>query len=417
VWLVFLTGLSAHAQQARVPQPAADRVHVDQLVAEALAKNPEIGAAQNRVESMRQRPAQEGSRPDPMISAGYSSTGYPWPGAGLGTQPTSNIGFTVSQALPYPGKLDLRASLARRDADAELQQIDATRLSVTARVKQAFYRLAYTYAVADVLERNRELLQTLLKVSENRYAVGHAAQQDVIKAQTQLTIVDLQLARIRQERATREGELNALRAQPVGTPVGRPDDLVLTDFDLSLQSLVSSATAQAPMLKRDQIVVERAQLAVASARQEYKPDFTVSGGYFNMGSMSPMYEFRFDVTLPLRRARRDAAVAEQVSTVQETRQTYEANRLDLQSRIQQDYEMATTSLRLAQLYRDTVLPQARLALESSMASYQTGAVDFLSVLTNVSGVLDHETSYFEELAAYHVAVSRLEEMTGAPIVH
>ena len=60
--------------------------------------------------------------------------------------------------------------------------------------------------------------------------------------------------------------------------------------------------------------------------------------------------------------------------------------------------MASTSVRLARLYRDTVLPQARLALESSMASYQTGAVDFLSVLTNFGTVLEYEMTYFDELA-------------------
>ena len=79
--------------------------------------------------------------------------------------------------------------------------------------------------------------------------------------------------------------------------------------------------------------------------------------------------------------------------------------------------MASTSVRLATLYRDTVLPQARLALESSMASYQTGAVDFLSVLTNFGAVLEYEMTYFEELTSYHTAVSRLEEMIGTPLVH
>jgi cobalt-zinc-cadmium efflux system outer membrane protein len=74
-------------------------------------------------------------------------------------------------------------------------------------------------------------------------------------------------------------------------------------------------------------------------------------------------------------------------------------------------------VRLARLYRDTVLPQARLGLESSMASYQTGAVDFLSVLTNFGTVLEYEMTYFAELASYHTAVSRLEEMTGTPVVH
>jgi hypothetical protein len=52
-----------------------------------------------------------------------------------------------------------------------------------------------------------------------------------------------------------------------------------------------------------------------------------------------------------------------------------------------------------------------------MTSYQTGAVDFLSVLTNFATVLEYEVTYFDELATYHTAVSRLEQMTGTPIVH
>jgi hypothetical protein len=52
-----------------------------------------------------------------------------------------------------------------------------------------------------------------------------------------------------------------------------------------------------------------------------------------------------------------------------------------------------------------------------MTSYQTGAVDFLSVLTNFGTVLEYEMTFFDELATYHTAVSRLEEMTGTSIVH
>jgi outer membrane protein TolC len=323
----------------------------------------------------------------------------------------------VSQEVPYPGKRDLRASIASREADAEFQQIEAARLSVIARVKQAYYRLAYAAAVTGVLSRNRELLDTLLKVSEGRYAVGQAAQQDVIKAQTQLSILELQLERVRQQRATREGELNALLNRPAAAPVGEPEDLQLTAFEHSLDALVAAAIEHAPMLRRDQLMVERSQLAVDAARKDYKPDFALAGGYYYMGAMPPMYEFRIDVKVPLQRARRAAAVAEQLSTVDAAQSTYDSSRLGLQNRVQEDFQMASTSVRLARLYRDTVLPQARLALESSMASYQTGAVDFLSVLTNFGTVLEYEMTYFDELTTYHTAVSRLEEMTGTPIVH
>ncbi len=393
------------------------RTALADVIAEALAKNPGIVTAQKRYDALRQRPAQERSLPDPMVSAGYSANGRPWPGAGLGTEPTSNIGFMVSQEVPYPGKRDLRASIASREADAEFEQIEAARLSVISRVKQAYYRFAYAHAVAGVLSRNRELLDTLLKVSEGRYAVGQAAQQDVIKAQTQLSILELQLERVRQQRATREGELNALLDRAATRPLGEPEDLQLTAFDHSLDALVAAANEHAPMLRREQLLVERSQLGVDAARREYKPDFALTGGYFYMGAMSPMYEFRIDVKVPLQRSRRAAAVAEQLSTVDAARSAYDSARLDLQGRLQEDFQTASTSVHLARLYRDTVLPQARLALESSMASYQTGAVDFLSVLTNFGTVLEYEMTYFDELATYHTAVSRLEEMTGTPIVH
>jgi outer membrane protein, heavy metal efflux system len=393
------------------------RVPLADVVAEALARSPEIAAAQKRYEAARQRPAQERSLPDPTLSTGYNASGAPWPGAGLGTEPIANIGAMVSQELPYPGKLELRASLASREADAEFQQIEAVRLSVIARVKQAYYRLAYSDAVGEVLTRNRGLLDTLLKVSENRYAVGQAAQQDVIKAQTQVSVLELQLERVRQERATREGELTALLARPPASPFGQPEELQLTAFDQSLDALVAAAADHAPMLRRDRIMIDRSQLGVDAARKEYKPDFAVSGGYYYMGAMPPMYEFRFDVRLPLQRAKRAAAVAGQLSAVDQARSTYDATRLGLQARIQEDFHTASTSLRLARLYRDTVLPQARLALESSMASYQTGRVDFLSVVTNFGTVLEYEMSYFDALASYHTAVSRLEAMIGTSLVH
>jgi outer membrane protein TolC len=74
--------------------------------------------------------------------------------------------------------------------------------------------------------RSGSLLENIT-TSEKRYSVGKAAQQDVIKAQTQISILDLQLERVQQEQLTREGELNALLARRRHT-VGLPDDLHLT---------------------------------------------------------------------------------------------------------------------------------------------------------------------------------------------
>jgi outer membrane protein TolC len=410
--LALACSAPAFAQTTEPP-----RTTLASLVEAAIASSPEIGAAQRRYEAALQRPAQERGLPDPMISAGYNASGKPFPGAGLGSEPTANIGVMVTQEIPYPGKLRLRASMATREAEAAREEIATARLSVVARVKQAYYRLAYTYAAHDVLARNRELLETLLKVSEARYGVGSAAQQDIFKAQVELTVVHLQEERLLQERRARAAELNALLNREQGTPIGRPEDLQFVSFETPVGTFLSDARAHAPMRLREQTMIARAEIGVESARRDYKPDFGVSGGYYNMGSMPAMYEFRFDVTIPLQRAKRAAAVKEQAARLEGARRALDVTTRGIEARVQEDYEMASTSSRLARLYRDTLLPQVRLALESSMASYQTGAVEFLSVLTNFSSVLDNEMRYFDELASFHVAASRLEEMTGAPIAH
>ena len=414
--LCFVVGSSAFAQTGS-PGLAPSTVALDDLVAEALRANPQIKAAEQRVEAARQRPVQARSLPDPMVEAGYNSSGNPLPGAGLGKEPTANIGLMVSQQIPFPGKRALQAEMASHEAHIESAQLEGVRLNVAARVKEAYYGLAYAYAVRGVLDRNRDLLATLLKVSESRYSVGQAAQQDVIKAQTELSIVQLRQQRIEQQRRTREGELRALLNRAPGEPIGRPDDLTLPPFATTLDALVDAAVKSAPMLQRDRVMIDHSRVAVDLARREYRPDFTVSGGYAYMGTMPPMYEFRVGINVPLQRQRRAAAVAEQVNALAAARSDYDSTRLGLQSRLQDDFEMASTAARLAALYRDTVLPQARLALESSMASYQTGGVDFLSVLTNFGTVLEYEMTYFEELSTFHAAMSRLEEMTATPIAH
>ena len=72
-------------------------------------------------------------------------------GAGLGRDVLANAGVMVSQEIPFPGKLKLKGDMASREAQAEFQQYQAVQLAVISRLKQAYYRLQYTYAATDLL--------------------------------------------------------------------------------------------------------------------------------------------------------------------------------------------------------------------------------------------------------------------------
>ncbi|MBI4442584.1 MAG: TolC family protein [Acidobacteria bacterium] len=401
--------LLVHAQQPSL--------RLDELLSEALRNNPEIMAAQKRYEAARQRPTQESSLPDPMVSLGYASSGSPRPFAGLGREPSANAGVMFSQEVPFPGKRKLRGDMALKEADAEFQQYQAVQLNVISRLKQAYYRLHYAYAASDVLRRNRQLLANLLRITEARYTVGRAAQQDVYQAQTQLSILDTRLLQLEREGGAREAEINSLLNRAPKSPLGPPAELQVQEFQSPLEDLYAYARENSPMLKRDQKMIERTELAVNLARREYYPDYSISGGYFNQGSMPDMYEFRVDFKLPLYFWRKQrAGVTEQSQNLVQTRRNYEATNQSLYFRIKDDYLMADTSSRLVKIYGQTVVPQATLALESSLASYETGAVDFLSVLNNFITVFEYELNYYEELQNFYLALSRLEEMTAFPII-
>jgi outer membrane protein TolC len=408
--ILAIMALSAAAQT-----PDA-RVSLRDLTSVAIRNNPEIVAAQKKYEAARQRPTQESSLPDPMISVGYNSVGNPLPGAGLGSQVLANVGVMVSQEVPFPGKLKLKGDMASKEAQAEFQQYQAVQLAVISRLKQAYYRLQYTYAATDLLVRDRDLLEKLLKVTEDRYSVGRAMQQDVFKAQTQLSILETRLVKLEQERRSRCAEIDSILNRAAGTPVGRPEDVKPRELSVTLEDLFASARLNSPMLGRDRKMIERSDLAVNMARKEYYPDVTLNAGYYNMGSMPPMYELRADFKVPIYFWRKQrAGVNEQVSTQSEARRTYEATDQSLRYLIQNDFLMAQASARLMRLYIQTVVPQGNLALESSLSTYETGSVDFLSVLSNFTVVLDYEMNYYDEALNYALALSRLEEMTGQPL--
>lgn len=396
---------------------AAQPAPLKELVVEALRNNPEVVAAQKLYEAARQRPSQARALPDPMFSLGYNSSGSPRPFAGLGKDPTANAGFMFTQEFPWPGKLKLAGRMAEREAEAEFQQYQATQLGVQARLKAAWYRLSYAYTAAEVLTRNRDLLAKLARVTEVRYETGKAAQQDVLKAQTQVAILETRLVKLAQERESREAEIDALLNRRPGTPVARPEDPRRQPALLPpLEDLYATARENSPMLRREQKTIERTELALDLARKQYYPDYSLTAGYFNMGGMPDMYMVRADFKLPLYFWRKQrAGVAEQAASVAGARRAFEAGEQNLMFRIKDDYLMAVASKRLMDLYSKTVVPQASLALESSLASYETGAVDFLSVLGNFTTILDYEMNYYDELASYQVALARLEEMTASPL--
>jgi outer membrane protein TolC len=405
----------ARAQQAESPRAQEPAVRLAELVAEAERVHPSIRAAERRVEAKRHRVSQARALPDPQIHFGY--VGDPAPFKTQANDPSSFRQFGVMQEIPYPGKRDLRGRIAAKEADAEAWSVELARRRVRAEVKTAYYELAAVRRVIELTRRNKELLEKLARIAEEKYRVGRGLQQDVIRAQVEVTRVLGRLTVLEQRERTAAAQMNSLLLRPLETPFGPLADVEKSPLNYSLEELVEKAVANHPEVRRQQELMEQNQLAADLARREFYPDFSVGWDYMNRTSGMPeMYGLRFTMNIPLfNKQRRRDAVSEAGAMEASARSARETVRTALLFQVKEQYLAARAAEELLKLYEQAVVPQSALALESSMGAYQTGTLDFLSLLTNFSLLLDYETNLFEERASYQKALARLEELSGVEL--
>jgi outer membrane protein TolC len=110
--------------------------------------------------------------------------------------------------------------------------------------------------------------------------------------------------------------------------------------------------------------------------------------------------------------KRRAAVREAAAMQASAGRMREAVQWELAYRVREEYLAARAAEELILVYGKGIVPQSRLTLESALAAYQTGTLDFLNVIASFTTVLEYELSYYEELANFQKALARLEEITG-----
>src|SRR5260370_18106429 len=108
------------------------------LLDEATRNNPDILAARRGWQAATQVPSQVSTPPEPQVTVQHVSVGSPRPFAGFSNSDFAYIGFGISQDLPYPGKLSLKAEAAHRDAAVTRKKFEAASRSVFAQRKASY---------------------------------------------------------------------------------------------------------------------------------------------------------------------------------------------------------------------------------------------------------------------------------------
>src|ERR1035438_10167321 len=394
--------------------PAAQVLLLDDVIREALEKNPEAQSALHAINALERRVPQVKALPDPMVSAGWAGNLAPF--SVMRGDNSSYRGLTVSEQFPYPGKLKLRGEIASKEAEAAQADYEAILRRVSAEVKAAFYDYFYYDQAIQTTERNKELLEKLSKIAEARYRVGKAMQADVLRSQVEISLLIEKLTVLEQQRDTAQARLNVFMVRSPESPLPPAAEVEPATIRSSLDELYALAAENDTTVLLNKTMVEKGRLGVALAQREYRPDIGVSYMYQQRSALPDMNGVTFSVNIPVfyknKQRQGVAEASEDLMSAEKMRD----NRLnEVRFELKQQYLGAKASQRLLTLYSKGVVPQSSLALESSMASYQVGNVDFLSLLANFTTLLNYETDYYRQLADYQTALARIESLTGSDV--
>jgi outer membrane protein TolC len=411
LFCVLLLAPMALAQQvSSAPAPAPDELRLDDVVREVLTANPALGRAATLIDAQRAHVGQVGVLPDPTVTVSWM--GNPVPFEVQDNDPSSYRGFTVMQMLPLGHKLASQREVARKDvAVEEVARTAAQRVRVTD-ARAAFFDYRYYGLALEITGRNRQRLEQLAEITESRYRVGKAMQQDVLQARLQISMLLQRTAALEQQRLTSAARLNTLMGRPADSPLPAAAPETELTFLPALEALSPLAEANDPMLAQEASMAAREDAALALSRKDSTPDLNVGYMFQERVGSPTMQGAQFTVNLPLHRDRLRQEVAEGELRVRAAHQGQQARRLEASYELRQAYAAAQTAKQMADLYDQAILPQAELARDSAQASYSVGNVDFLTVITNYSAIYSYQLDYRRQRADYEIAIARIEGLTG-----
>jgi outer membrane protein TolC len=389
----------------------SSELNLDKLIDTALKNNPEILAAESRLNAVRFKIPQSQSLPDPMLMIGYQNEGtrdlYSF---GRENAPDAQWMFSLSQMFPFPGKLSLKGQMALWDAESQKWFVDSVRLKVISKIKELYYDLFLTYKTIDILKKQEELFLKIEDAALSRYSTGLASQQEVLMAQTEKYMLIEREQMLRQRIQSLEAMINSILGREINTPLGRPENVPVEGGLPDLDRLILMVFENSPEIKAKEKMVSSAEKRLEMARLEYYPDFTISASYFLRSKFFPdMWSLSTSINIPIfYKTKQRELVNEASAFLSEAKYELESARLMLSSIIRDNYSMMETSERLMMLYKEGLIPKTDQKFESSLSDYISGKGDLNSLLSTLKTLLNYEISYWGQFAEKQKARARIE---------
>lgn len=409
VVLLFLA--TAVGAQLRAPLTLAETED------RALASEPGQLALQARAAALRERAIVAGELPDPMLRVGLNN--YPIQSGDFTTEGMTNAGLAIRQSFPAGNTRALSSARYESLAWGVSQSADARGRNVLVAARSAWLDAYFWTRSRELVSETRPLFADLATITRSLYAVGRKNQQDVLRAELELSRIDDRLIDIEREQARARAALG----EWVGAEAQRPLAQKLPQWNHvpPLQNLRESLQAHPTLLAADLQVTAMGK-GVELADQRSKPQWALDLAYSYRDGSLPSGDPRSDfvtlgvtVGLPFFRKK---SVDSTLSAALAERSAAESSRLrierELTSRLEAEYSRWQDLSRRLALYEERILGQANDHAQATLLAYQNDRGDFADVMRGYIDDLNTRIEYVRLQVERAKSYAALANLGGIP---
>ncbi|MBI5920670.1 MAG: TolC family protein [Betaproteobacteria bacterium] len=389
---------------------------VESLLAYARERNPEYAAMRLEAEAARERVYPAGALPDPVLRTELQNVTNFGSDASPNVLP-SRIGgtkYTLMQSVPFWGKRDLKRDAAEAEADVAKGKAGVTWTEQAARIKTAY---AQYFAVARLIRLSQEvigLIDRIESITQARYAGGLVPQQDAIRVQVERTAMKNELIQMETEHHHTRSRLNALLARPAQSPLADPERLRPIPAAAKLDFVVLEDRLRS---KNPQIFADEAKIRAAEKNRDltYRnryPDFTVGVSPIQTRNRVDMWELMFELNIPLQQESRRSQEREADKMTDAARARKEATANQLLGELSENLSAIDAARRVEMLAQTSLLPQSELTFQAALAGYETGKVDFATLLDAQRQIRKAKQDIVKAQAEQQARLADVERLIG-----
>jgi outer membrane protein TolC len=302
------------------------------------------------------------------------------------------------------------------EADAEQAQARAatTWTELAASIKTTFARYYLVVRSEELTREILDLLSRLERIALVRYESGLAPQQDVIRAQVELTTMRGELLMQEGERTGLESTLNSLLARKATARLAPPERLrpVPPPSKLDEDALVDRLQTHNPQLFANDARIRSAEKSRELTYRNRYPDFAIGVSPIQMGSRIGEWEVMLEVNIPLQQGTRRSQESEAGSMLSAARSQKEAVANRLIGELFENLAGLKASQKIETLTTSSLLPQSEATLQAALAGYETGKVDFATLLDAQRQIRKSRQDRLKAQAETQARLAAIERLLG-----